>query len=66
METHNFPINTDNSPSTQSVQPLSHSLLPRSAWYSQLTKLRLTLYVKQLLDQQENAVADLELDDMPK
>ncbi|MGD1949699.1 MAG: hypothetical protein ACFB14_08645 [Leptolyngbyaceae cyanobacterium] len=31
-------------------------LLPRSAWTSQLTKLRLTLTVKQLLDQQERTL----------
>ncbi|MEM9267022.1 MAG: hypothetical protein AAGA46_16015 [Cyanobacteria bacterium P01_F01_bin.13] len=28
-------------------------ILPRSAWNSEITKLRLTLQVKQLLDQQE-------------
>lgn len=31
------------------------TLLPRSAWSSQLTKLRITLKVKQLLDQQEES-----------
>lgn len=47
MET-NSSMETNTSNLQESV-----TLLPRSAWNSQLTKLRLTLKIKQLLDQQE-------------
>lgn len=53
MDTDNSSKNIDSS----NVHPFEtpHTLLPRSAWNSPLTKLRLTLKVKQLLDQQENS-----------
>ena len=55
MDTSNSPKDIDNS-DTQFIADKSSPLLPRSAWNSQLTKLRITLAVKQLLDQQERPV----------
>ena len=55
MDTSNSLKDIDNS-DTQVMANKSIPLLPRSAWNNQLTKLRITLAVKQLLDQQERVL----------
>jgi hypothetical protein len=35
------------------AEPEPEAILPRSAWFSQLAQLRITLQAKQVLDQQD-------------
>ena len=50
------PSTTLNTTSPDRMQPAEPAtILPRSAWSSELTKLRITLQAKRLLDRQDSA-----------